>query len=194
MTAPEVLAALRPLVEWFDARGVPYRIGGSVASSVHGVARSTLDVDLVADLPETLASLFAADLGSSYYVDEPSVREAIRRRGWFNLVHFASMVKLDVFLPKREEYDRAAFDRFRREPLDPSFPRERFLVVSPEDIVLRKLLWYRAGGESSERQWSDVRGVLSVQRDHMDIEYLEHWARRVGVEDLLERARSEADA
>jgi hypothetical protein len=193
MTAPQVIAALRPLVEWFEARGVPYRVGGSLASSVHGVARSTLDVDLVAELPEPLVVLFARDLRDSYYLDEETIRDAVRRRSSFNLVHFASMVKVDVFLPKHADYDLTAFERFRREPLDAERPGERFYFVSPEDIVLRKLAWYRAGGESSERQWSDVLGVLRVQAPELDLEYLERWASELGVEDLLARARGEAN-
>lgn len=194
MTAPEVVAALRPFVAWMDARGVPHRIGGSLASSVHGVARSTLDVDIVADLPGALARLLVLELGSEYYADEESIRDAVRLRSSFNLVHFATMVKVDVFLPKTGDYDRAAFQRFRREPLDEHSPQERFTIVTAEDIVLRKLLGYEAGGRVSERQWNDVRGVLSVQGEDLDRAYLDAWARWLGIAELLDRARADADA
>jgi hypothetical protein len=192
MTAPEVVSALRPVVAWMDAHGVPHRIGGSLASSVHGVARSTLDVDLVVELPESLAPLLAAELSGDYYVDEDSIREAVRRRASFNLVHLATMVKVDVFIPKAADYDLVAFGRFRREPLDATRPEESFLIVTPEDIVLRKLLWYEAGGRVSERQWNDVRGVLSVQGEALDREYLDLWAGRLGLTELLAQVRAEA--
>ena len=192
MTPPEIAAALRPVVAWLDGHGVRYRIGGSLASSVHGVARSTLDVDLVADVPGELAGELAADLGGRYYVDEELVREAVRRRSSFNLVHLATMVKVDVFLPGDADYDRTAFERARLEPLLEAAPDERLPFSTPEDIVLRKLLWYRDGGEVSERQWADVRGVLQVQRGALDEAYLELWSSRLAIADLLARARSEA--
>jgi hypothetical protein len=63
--------------------------------------------------------------------------------------------------------------------------------VSPEDIILLKLEWFRIGGEMSERQWNDVLGVFEIQGSRLDQTYLDHWAPVIGVADLLARARQE---
>lgn len=192
MTAPDVIRALRPIARWLDQHAVEYRIGGSLASSVHGVARSTLDVDLVVDLPADLARTLASDLTGAYYADAFLIEDAVRRLGSFNLVHLETMVKVDVFVLGGDPYDREAFARSERAALDDSSQAETFAVLTPEDIVLRKLLWYRRGGEVSERQWSDVLGVLRVQGEGIDREYLGRWAEQLGIGELLERALGES--
>jgi hypothetical protein len=65
-------------------------------------------------------------------------------------------------------------------------------VVSPEDLVLLKLRWFKETECTSERQWSDVLGVLGVQGEALDFAYLTEWAKKLGLEDLLERAMAEA--
>ena len=75
-------------------------------------------------------------------------------------------------------------DLFSDEPLELS-------VASPEDVILSKLLWYRRGGETSENQWNDVLGVIAVNRDSLDMEYLREWARYLKIQDLLERIMAE---
>jgi hypothetical protein len=179
--------ALLPVVRSLDRHGVRYMIGGSVASSALGVARATLDVDLVADLRDHQVEPFAADLVSGYYVDVDMIHEAIRRRGSFNVVHLATMIKVDVFVLKHTPYDRTAFDRASTIRLDEEEDR-LFSLASPEDVILHKLMWFRMGGEVADRQWRDVIGVLRVQAERLDWAYLEKWAMEIGVSDLLERA------
>jgi hypothetical protein len=101
------------------------------------------------------------------------------------------MFKIDVFVSKERPFDRQAAQRARSEPLDDSPEAPRFPVASAEDTVLAKLEWFRRGGEVSERQWSDIIGVLRVTAD-IDRAHLEDWARSLGVDDLLTRALSEA--
>ena len=191
MTARDELAALGPLVDLLDALGVEHYIGGSMASSVHGVARTTLDVDVVAALRREHVDRLVRDLGETYYVDAAQIHSAIDQRRAFNLIHLDTMYKVDVFVMRDRPFDDAARRRTVRRPLAEEGSR-MFAIASPEDTILYKLEWYRAGDEASERQWSDVLGVMRVQRDHLDPEYLDRWAGELGIADLVERARGEA--
>lgn len=187
-----LVTALLPVIEALEALGVGYQIGGSVASSAHGVPRSTLDVDLVAPLrPEHVEPLCAA-LRGSFYAEPELVRAAIRHGSCVNFLHLASSYKIDVFVLRDAAYDRCAFARSVERALvgDPS--GRRFRMTTAEDILLRKLLWFRAGGEASDRQWQDVLSIVRVQANALDRPYLDTWAPRLGVQDLLARAEAEA--
>jgi hypothetical protein len=187
----EIREALDPVADAFDALGVDYRVGGSVASSALGIARSTLDIDLVADLRASHVAALVERLQADYYIDGDMIHEAIQRRVSFNVIHLATMVKVDVFVLGPRPFDRASFSRVIHEPLGDS--RERsFPLTTPEDIVIRKLEWYRLGGGVSQRQWADIIGVLKLQGDALDLVHMAHWARELGVTDLLERAMAEA--
>lgn len=188
----DLVLALTPVVEAMERLGVSYRIGGSVASSALGVPRSTLDVDLVCDLAAPQIDDFVAALEADYYIDADMIRDAVRRRASFNLIHLATMLKVDVFIVKAAPFDRASFARHVDRTLVDAPDARRYSFRSPEDVILRKLEWYRLGGEVSERQWSDAIGVLKVQHGTLDLDYLRMWAGEIGVLDLLERALSEA--
>ena len=192
MNASDLTGALTLVLEAFDRLGVRHFIGGSVASSVHGIARASLDVDLVAELEPIHARPLVAALEGAFYVDEHRVRRAIEQRRSFNLIHLASMFKIDVFVSKGRPFDAASFSRVRRERLG-SDPHDRGIpLASAEDVLLAKLEWFRRGGESSERQWDDVLGLLRFGAGAIDLEYLSHWAAVLGVTDLLERAVGQA--
>lgn len=193
MNAPsDIELALAPVIDVFERHGVAYAIGGSVATLVHGEIRATNDVDVVADLRPEHAAVLAQELGDAYYADEESIADAIRQRSSFNLIHLASMLKVDVFVVKDHPYARESLRRSVRSPLGPDAGARGFTFSSREDIVLAKLDWYRKGGEVSERQWRDVQGVMKVQREALDLVYLRRWATELGVTDLLERALAEA--
>ena len=188
----DLLSALQPVAEAFDALGIPYLLGGSVASSLYGMPRSTADADLVAAVEEKHADPLAELLSPSYYVDADMIRDAVARRGMFNVVHSGTALKVDVYVLKADPWDQEAFRRRRGDKLSDAPDAKSFSVGSAEDILLHKLVWYRAGGEVSERQWGDVLGILRVQRTALDTGYLDRWAPILGVADLLARARSEA--
>lgn len=187
----EIRRALTPVAEAFEALGVRYQVGGSVASSVRGVARSTLDVDVVADLPASQVDAFVRALERDYYVDAEMIRDAIRTREPFNVIHLETMMKIDIFLAKGRAFDREAFGRASLETFGDADARA-FPFTSAEDIVLHKLEWFRLGGGVSQRQWDDVLGVLKLQGASLDAPYLRRWAADIGVSELLERAILEA--
>jgi len=189
---PELLAALTPVVEVLDELGVRHFVGGSVASSAHGAPRASVDVDVVADLRPEHVRPFVDRLQDGYYVDEGRARSAVESRRSFNLVHLATMLKVDIFVSKGRPFDREALARAQQELLEEAPAARRFSVASLEDTVLTKLEWFLMGGEVSERQWSDVVGVLRTAGPTADQAYLRQWAAALDVSNLLERALEEA--
>ena len=192
MKKPDILAALDPVVKPFEKIGVSYYLGGSVASSAYGIARATLDVDLVADLSAQHVNSLTEMLKSDYYIDKEMILDAIKRRSAFNLIHLETMLKVDIFIIKDRPYDGIAFQRKRKDTLDEEQGAAEFYLASPEDIILNKLEWFQMGGKVSERQWHDVLGIMKVQRELMDKEYLRRWATELGISDLLEQAFRDA--
>jgi hypothetical protein len=81
----------------FDTLGVRWLVGGSVASSILGVPRATLDIDLVADLRGAHVTALYDALINDYYLDQDTMRWAVSTRRSFNAIHQASMIKVDVF-------------------------------------------------------------------------------------------------
>jgi hypothetical protein len=184
----DLFVALGPVVDALERLGIPYSIGGSVASSYHGIPRSTADADLVAELPAAKVDALVAALGPTYYVDAEMIRDAIRRESCFNVIHMTIAVKIDVFVLPRRAYDQASFARRQPWRLD----GRELAVDTPEDVVLHKLEWYRQGGCVSDRQWTDIVGVLKARRATIDLAYLRQWAAEIGVADLLGRALVDA--
>jgi hypothetical protein len=186
----EPIAVTLLVIEALESLGVPYLVGGSLASAVHGVPRATMDADLLADLRMEHAEPLTRALGNAFYVDEGSIREAIGHQGSFNVIHLQTMFKVDVFVPKMRPFDAAQFAR-RHAAIVAADPERKAYFASAEDSILAKLEWYRAGGAVSERQWSDVLGILKAQGILLDLPYLRRWAAVLSVADLLERALRE---
>lgn len=181
---PEPVAVTLLVVDVLEQFKIPYVIVGSLASTQHGTARSTLDSDLVVQLNESHVSILVSRFRDAFYIDEIMVRNAILNNSSFNLIHLDTMFKVDIFVAKDEVFDRAQIERRVPRAVAEDLDREIY-VLSAEDTILAKLRWYRMGGEQSERQWRDVVGVVKVQGDRLDLEYLHKMAIELQVEDLL---------
>ena len=191
MSDDRILAALRPVVAVFERLGILYQIGGSVASSTFGHARTTLDVDVVADVRTEHAEPIAAALRDRYYAEPELIREAVRQRSCFNLIYLPAYFKVDVFVPKDTAYERTAFGRRVPAEIRAGGDAQTFAFSTPEDVALHKLAWHVEGG-GSERQWQDLCGLLRAQAGRLDSVYLRKWATELGMADLLEKAFREA--
>ncbi|MFT3764513.1 MAG: hypothetical protein QM820_03195 [Minicystis sp.] len=144
----------------FDAVGCDYFLGGSVASSLQGEPRATNDIDFVVAMPRFRVRAFAEKLGSDFDVDQEMLRDALGTGGSANIFYLPMVTKVDIFGVGPTAYDEVEFSRRRRVRVRAT--GEELFVKSPEDTVLRKLLWYREGGEVSEKQWRDVVEVLRI--------------------------------
>ena len=169
--------------------GVEYFLGGSMASSVHGEPRLTQDLDFVVLLRVSDIAPLKAALGPDFEVDEEALGDAVRRKGSWNIFHLPTVTRVDLFILKEGEYDAEEF--LRKRPFQ-VLPGQQLFLKSPEDSVLRKLLWFRQGGEQSAQQFRDVVNVLRVQGAALDVAYLDTWARKLDLVELLARARAAA--
>jgi hypothetical protein len=187
------LDALLEVSQTLEAMGLEYAVGGSVASSIFGEPRSSADADLLVALPRSRMVELVQRLEPSFYVSEDAVRDAVARNASFNAIHLASMYKVDLFVAGPSALDREQLARRITVDLG-AFPARRTWVTAPENLVLRKLDWYRLGGGLSELQWRDILGVLKVQGSALDLEYMRRLAGGAGLSDLLERAVAETAA
>ena len=185
MTTPtEVLIEVARVLEDLQ---IPYVVVGSFASSARGVRRATIDADIVAQLTADHVDEIVDKLSlRDFYVDDQAAQRAIASGRAFNAIHRESMFKINIY---------ASQDEFSKKEMERKLP-EKILrdsetivyIATAEDTVVAKLSWFRKGGDVSDRQWSDVLGVLKVQQARLDYEYMREWAERLGVRDLLEKA------
>jgi hypothetical protein len=170
--------------------GGGYFVGGSLASSMQGEPRATNDIDIVLELPLGRIREFVEALGSDFEVDVDSLRSALLNGASCNVFFLPVLTKVDLFGVGPTPYDEIEFSRKRsvlvREP------DVHLVLKTAEDTVLRKLWWFRQGGEVSDRQWRDVAQVLKISGPTMDAAYVERWAESLGVDDLLRRAYEQA--
>jgi hypothetical protein len=194
MTADPFTDALAIAVSFtglLERLGIPYLVGGSVASSVHGEPRSTNDIDIVADIrPENLDA-FVEAVSPDYYVSPTAALQAVRSGASFNVIHVGAAVKVDLFVAGSDPFNEERLRQRRLIEISDDPPASIY-VDTAEHSVLRKLEWFRRGGEVSDRQWRDVVAILRLQGESLSRPHLTKWADRLGVSDLLERALAEA--
>ena len=187
MSAGDAFTPLRCALERAEIR---YAIGGSWASTAFGEPRFTNDVDILADFTLDNLNRFLGSLPETFFADPEEARKAIHLGRPFNVIYMPMAFKFDFF-PARafplgmEELDRAIF------LAGSGLSEAPAPFVTPEDILLAKLHWFRAGGEVSEVQWRDIRGIVRSRGGTLDRDYLEQSAGKLGVRVLLEKALSE---
>jgi hypothetical protein len=186
------LVVVGRLADIFDNLGIPYVVGGSLASSVYGIPRATNDVDLAANVKRIHASQLRNAFEREFYVAEELILDAIRDRSSFNVIHLPTMFKADIFVLGEDPLSQQEMIRARTETIQIGDAARLLRFASPEDTILQKLIWYRKSGGVSEQQWKDVQGVLKIQGPSLDFDYLERSAAILNVSDLLERAKESA--
>lgn len=173
----EELKVLKTVSERLEAAHIPFMLTGSFAMAYYGQPRMTRDLDLVVSMVEDGIDGIVTLLSPDFYVDEDDVRSAIRSQGLFNLMHNETGIKVDLIVRKSAEYRQVEFAR--RRPVEMSDVKT--WIVSREDLILSKLVWAKEA--NSELQRRDVKNLLD---DTVDRKYLDHWAHRIGVTQILE--------
>jgi len=187
MLLSEPVQITQRIVQELEDLGIQYYVGGSLASSLHGIPRATQDVDIIADIsPQHIVKLVKA-FEKEFYIDGDMIKEAIQRRKSFNIIHYETMFKVDIFVPKLDAAAQEEMERRQQYQISDN-PQSLVYLASAEDIILNKLQWFQMGGGVSERQWNDVLGVMQIQHKELDRSYLERAAKQRGVTDLLQKA------
>lgn len=185
----DLLSLLSDVTSAFEALDVPWVLGGSLASSYYGEPRTTIDADVaIVARDENLVSLLD-ELRGKFYVPQSALSLIGVDGGSFNVVDTTRGVKVDVFVLGDGLLDQSQIAR-RVPATIPGFLGECW-ITAPEDVVLRKLSWWRAAG-GSDRQWRDLVEVLRSVGQSMDIEYLRATAQELGFKEELARAIGEA--
>ncbi len=187
---PDPIRITLLVAQVFEDLGIRYLIGGSLASTVYGRVRTTQDADIVAEMGIEDVHPFLDRLKSDFYLDEDMIVEAIQRNSSFNIIHRASMFKVDVFVPSMSPFTQSELERARKHIVARQ-PDIAAYFTSPEDTILAKLNWYRLGGETSERQWNDVIAIFQISAGNLDFDYLQRWGKELNISDLIEKAIAE---
>jgi hypothetical protein len=179
---------LKKTLAALESANVPYMLTGSFASSMQGEPRLTHDIDLVVVItPATARSLLAAFPAPDYYLDERAIAEAIARKSQFNLLDVVGGDKVDFWLLTDDPFDQS---RFARRYIE-KFEGQSLHVSRPEDTILMKLRWARMSG-GSEKQFGDARSVFELQRESLDVAYMERWVKALDLTEIWERLQREA--
>jgi hypothetical protein len=176
----EELTVLFEVAQRLEALGIPYMLTGSMAANLYAAPRMTRDLDLIVEIaPETLERLMEAFPEGDFYLSPQAAAEAVAHSSCFNLIHLATMIKIDIMVRKSAQYRMLEFSRRQLHDID----GHRIWVVSKEDLILSKLDWAR--DSLSDRQLSDVRNLLATG---CDLDYLQTWAKHLQLTDILTRA------
>lgn len=188
---PEPIQITLLVIKVFDQLQTPYFIGGSLASAVHGKIRATMDADIVVDLRVEHIQDLNNHLDGEFFIDPIAIKNALNDNRSFNLIHKETMFRIDIFPLASRSFEQNQMQRRVLQSLSDHEHAQAYFTTA-EDIILAKLNWFRMGGETSEQQWQDVLGVIKVQGEMLDKEYLQQWAEQLDLLDLLERAIKDA--
>ena len=174
---------LRIAADVCDALGLTYLVTGSTASIAYGEPRFTNDIDIVIDLPPNKVDAFCdAFPEDEFYLNRETVRSAVRDAFQFNIIHPTSGLKIDFIVLSQSKYDRL---RIARQCQLPALDDRDITFASPEDVIIKKMLYYREG--ESQKHLRDIGGILRIQADKLDRKYIANWSKQFGVEDIWQQ-------
>jgi hypothetical protein len=169
---------LRRVVLCLEKLHIPYFVTGAMASIIYGEPRLTNDIDIVAEVQDIhITGLKNCFPDKEFHLDEDSVRNAVRQKFQFNIIHPESGLKVDVMIPQNDAYDQTRFTRKKRLR---SLPDLEVNFASPEDVIIKKMQYYQEG--RSEKHIRDIEGILRISTDMIDFDYISKWSAQLGLE------------
>jgi hypothetical protein len=185
----ELFELLKKMIDVFEGLKIPYLVTGSVASMAYGEPRLTNDIDIVAEIkPHQISAFIESFPVNEYYVSDDMVKEAINREGQFNIIHPSSGLKVDVIIRQNTPFDNSRFKRLQHiQPAD--YYHANF--ASPEDVIIKKMEYYREGG--SEKHLRDITVILKISGKSIDRDYISEWVRRLGLREIWDAIKSRVD-
>ncbi len=186
MSDKDIINSAVPFLTALNKLGIDYYIGGSFASSLLGFSRTTMDIDFVADLENKSVDELIKLIMDDFYYDEEMIKDAIRNRSSFNIINLDSFIKIDVFIAGRNEYDIEVFKNKKAQIVNDDVKNINIYICSPEDLIIKKLQWYINGNKVSVKQIEDIKGVLMVQKDNLNYDYLFNWCKKLGLYEILQ--------
>lgn len=179
MEPSELLTLLSRKLDELD---IGYLVTGSMATIAYGEPRFTNDIDVVISLRlEDVTRFCEAFPMPEFYVSQDAVKDAVRERRQFNIIHPASGLKVDGIIPKDDDFERSRQQRGVRLPIAEGVEA---MFASAEDVIIRKMQYFHEGG--SDKHLRDIAGVLKIQGDRIDRQYIADWSDRLGVRDVWE--------
>ena len=174
------------IIDILENNDIPYMIGGSVASIAYGEPRMTLDMDVVVDMDITQVKKFVDSLKSDYYADINTIIDAINNKGHFNVIQSEMGVKIDFYILKNSPFDQEGFEGRHQEAFD---NKRQASFATPEYIILKKLEWFKMG--ESQKHLNDIKGILKISGNKLNLLYIDEWAFRIGVSDIWQKIKKE---
>lgn len=169
-----------------SARRARYFVSGSLASMQYGEIRNTQDVDIVADLSGGDAvSLLERFKEPEFYLRRDAVLDALERSTQFNIIDTTTNFKADIMVAKGSRYNESRFFRARAFQVRPGVT---VMFAAPEDVILKKLEFYRDG--ASDKHLRDIASMIKVSGDTFDRNYLDAWAIDLNVNDLWHEVKT----
>jgi len=177
--------ALEELAQAFRALRIPFAVGGSLASSFHGIPRATLDADLLVSISEAIVPRLVANISANFYADVDDIRQSFRLGRSANLIHMPTGFKFDLF-PARDDFMYAQLDHAAEGTLNVEGVGVTVPICSAEDTILAKLSWWKQCNQS-DYQWRDLEGMVAMSRANLDVSYLRSWAGKMKLSEPLEK-------
>ncbi|KAF0134977.1 MAG: hypothetical protein FD145_358 [Candidatus Saganbacteria bacterium] len=177
----ELEKLLKHVAAKFDKLEIPYAITGALGSSFYGQPRTTHDFDIVVHLiaEKGKSKQIIKEFANDFYVSEEAIIDSLIHQTMFNIIHHDTGIKIDCWILKNDSFSRESFKRRKKE----NFSGSSLFFLSPEDLILNKLLWYKES--DSEKQLKDIRGILEMQK--IDANYINKWAAKLKVADILKQ-------
>lgn len=173
------LELFKKVIEILNKLNLPYMITGAYAVSFYGEPRATHDIDFKIKIGLKNVEDFYNSFKNKFYISRESIHQAIKHKSMFNIIHFESNIKIDFWLFKNNEFDKERLKRRRKVTI----LKKPVFISSPEDIILIKLKWFKES--ELEKHFFDALGIMKVQGKDLDFKYLDTWAERLNVKNLL---------